>query len=110
MLAVCGQWVDKDYELRKALLGLLECRKDHFGESQACLIADVLRRFEIRRVGYHTGDNASSNNTCLEALSEKLFHEREVSKDEFSMAVPAKFRLDHLRSCPPLYPLFQPYY
>ncbi|KAH7124883.1 hypothetical protein B0J13DRAFT_565776, partial [Dactylonectria estremocensis] len=62
---VCGQWVDKDYELRKALLGLLECRKDHSGEFQACLIADVLRRFEIRRV----------------ALSEKLFHERGIIFD-----------------------------
>ncbi|RKL02611.1 hypothetical protein BFJ70_g17345 [Fusarium oxysporum] len=79
MLAVCGQWVDKGYKLRKALLGLLECRKDHSGESQAGLIADVLGRFEIRRVGYHTGDNASSNNTCLEALSKKLLHGRGVT-------------------------------
>ncbi|KAG7423575.1 putative AC transposase [Fusarium oxysporum f. sp. raphani] len=79
MLAVCGQWVDKDYRLRKALLGLLECPKDHSGKSQAGLIADVLKRFGIRRVGYHTGDNATSNNTCLEALSEKLFNERELS-------------------------------
>ena len=110
MLAVCGQWVDKGYKLRKALLGLLECRKDHSGESQAGLIADVFGRFEIRRVGYHTGDNASSNNTCLEALSKKLLHERGVSKDKFSMAVPAKFSLDHLRSCPPPCPLFRPYY
>ncbi|KAG7404235.1 hypothetical protein Forpe1208_v015606 [Fusarium oxysporum f. sp. rapae] len=50
MLAVCGQWVDKGYKLRKALLGLLECRKGHSGESQAGLIADVLERFEIRRI------------------------------------------------------------
>jgi hypothetical protein len=112
MLAVCGQWVDKDYGLRKALLGLLECPKDHSGKSQAGLIADVLKRFGIRRVGYHTGDNATSNNTCLEALSEKLFNEREVSErlcgDFFP--VPAKFRLDYLRPCPPPYPLFRPYY
>ncbi|KAG6990846.1 hypothetical protein FOFC_02844 [Fusarium oxysporum] len=81
MLAVCGQWVDKDYRLRKALLGLLECPKDHSGKSQAGLIADVLKRFGIRRVGYHTGDNATSNNTCLEALSEKLFNEREIIFD-----------------------------
>ncbi|TQV91003.1 Ribonuclease H-like protein [Cordyceps javanica] len=72
MLAVCGQWVDKSYTLRKALLGLLECRGDHSGAYQASLIAKVLEKFEIRRVGYHTGDNASSNNTCLEALSKIL--------------------------------------
>jgi hypothetical protein len=72
MLAVCGQWVDQNYTLRKALLGLLECRSDHSGAPQAGLIGQVLEQFEIRRVGYHTGDNASSNNSCLEALSKKL--------------------------------------
>ncbi|KAH7471214.1 hypothetical protein FOMA001_g13710 [Fusarium oxysporum f. sp. matthiolae] len=81
MLAVCGQWVDKGYKLRKALLGLLECRKVHSGESQAGLIADVLGRFEIRRVGYQTGDNASSNNACLEALPKKLLHRRGIIFD-----------------------------
>ncbi|KAI7768429.1 hypothetical protein LZL87_013687 [Fusarium oxysporum] len=81
MLAVCGQWVDKGYKLRKALLDLLECRKGHSGESQAGLIADVLGRYEIRSVGYHTGDNASSNSTCLEALSKKLLHERGIIFD-----------------------------
>ncbi|KAG7404410.1 hypothetical protein Forpe1208_v015574 [Fusarium oxysporum f. sp. rapae] len=81
MLAVCGQWVGKGYKLRKALLGLLECRKDHSGVSQAGLIADVLERFEIRRLGYHTGDNASSSNACLEALSKKLLHGRGIIFD-----------------------------
>lgn len=81
MLAVCAQWVDQDYTLQKALLGLLECRNDHSGASQAGLIADVLARFEIRRVGYHTGDNASSNNTCLEALSRNLLRERGIVFD-----------------------------
>lgn len=96
MLAVCGQWVNQDYKLRKALLGLLECQKDHSGERQAGLIANVLKRFEIQQIGYHTGDNASSNNTCLEALSKKLFHERGVSQDELFIAILAKFYLDHL--------------
>ncbi|TXB96529.1 hypothetical protein FocTR4_00011966 [Fusarium oxysporum f. sp. cubense] len=48
------------------------------GMLAAGLIADVLGRFEIRRVGYHTWDNASSNNTCLEALSNKLLHGRGI--------------------------------
>ncbi|KAH7471703.1 hypothetical protein FOMA001_g13695 [Fusarium oxysporum f. sp. matthiolae] len=72
MLAVCAQWVDYNYALRKALLGLPECPFSHSGEAQAALIVEVLRNFDILRVGYHTGDNATSNNTCLEALSEKL--------------------------------------
>ncbi|KGQ02474.1 hypothetical protein BBAD15_g12314 [Beauveria bassiana D1-5] len=47
---------------------------------QATLIAKVLEKFEIRRVGYHTRDNAFSNNTCLEALSKKL-QEHEIDFD-----------------------------
>jgi hypothetical protein len=79
MLAVCTQWVDKDYKLQKALLGLPECRYGHSGERQAALIAETLRKFEISKVGYHTGDNATSNDTCLEALSESLREEHGVS-------------------------------
>jgi hypothetical protein len=78
MLAVCAQWVDYNYALRKALLGLPECPFSHSGEAQAALIVEVLRNFDILRVGYHTGDNATSNNTCLEALSEKLKAELQV--------------------------------
>lgn len=78
MLAVCAQWVDYNYTLRKALLGLPECPFSHSGEAQAALIVEVLRNFDILRVGYHTGDNATSNNTCLEALSEKLKAELQV--------------------------------
>ena len=72
MLAVCAQWVDHDYKLRKALLGLPECQFSHSGEAQAALIIDVLRSFGISNVGYHTGDNATSNDTCLESLSRML--------------------------------------
>ncbi|CAG7561838.1 unnamed protein product [Fusarium equiseti] len=49
-----------------ALLGLPECPFSHSGEAQAALIVEVLRNFDILRVGYYTGDNATSNNTCLE--------------------------------------------
>ena len=43
VLAVCAQWVDKDYQLQKALLGLPECRHSHSGETQATAIATILR-------------------------------------------------------------------
>jgi hypothetical protein len=78
MLAVCAQWVDKDYRLRKALLGLLECQYSHSGDAQAALITKVLRNFNITKVGYHTGDNATSNDTCLQSLSEALKAEFDV--------------------------------
>jgi hAT family C-terminal dimerisation region len=81
MLAVCAQWVDKDFRLRKALLGLPECRYSHSGEAQAALITEVLERFSIRNVGYHTGDNATSNDTCLAALSSRLRSEHGIDFD-----------------------------
>jgi len=78
MLAVCAQWVDYNHTLRKALLGLPECPFSHSGEAQAALIVEVLRNFDILRVGYYTGDNATLNITCLEALPEKLKAELQV--------------------------------
>jgi hypothetical protein len=78
MLTVCAQWVDSKYQLRKALLGMPECYKSHSGEAQATAIASVLYNFRIIRIGYHIGDNASSNNTCLVTLAEKLQDEHRV--------------------------------
>jgi hypothetical protein len=79
MLAVCVQWVDKDYKFQKALLGLPECRYCHNGERQAALISETLRKFEISNVGYYISDNATSNDTCLKALSESLRKEYGVN-------------------------------
>lgn len=72
MLAVCSQWVDRNGQLKKALLGLLECSFNHSGKAQAGLIMAVIRRFNISRIGYHVGDNATSNDTCLESLAVQL--------------------------------------
>jgi hypothetical protein len=81
VLAVCTHWVDKDYQLRKALLALPECRYDHSGKSQAARIAKVLSSFDITasKLGYHTSDNATSNDTCLEHLSSHLLAEYGVT-------------------------------
>jgi hypothetical protein len=80
MLAVCAQWVDRDYQLQKALLGLPELRDSHSGEQQAVYIMDTLRKYNIAsQIGYHVGDNATSNDTCLEALSKQLKREYNVS-------------------------------
>ena len=76
LLAICVQWVDADYNFRKVLLGLPECRYSHSGSAQASLIVEVLKSYSIySRLGYHVGDNATSNDTCLQALSATL-HDR----------------------------------
>jgi hypothetical protein len=71
MLAVCIQWVDAEYHLQKALLGLPECRISHSGEIQADLIVQTLNKYGIINIGYHTSDNATSNDTCLHVLARR---------------------------------------
>jgi hypothetical protein len=79
LLAVCGQWVDDDFKLQKALLGLLECPHDHSGKAQADLILEVLEKYDIQsNIEWHTGDNATSNDTTLETLESRLLEEHNV--------------------------------
>ena len=80
MLAICAQWVNHEYKLQKALLGLVELPGDHSGSSQADLILQVLKQYNITsNLGWYTGDNATSNDTCLETLASRLLEEHQVS-------------------------------
>jgi hypothetical protein len=80
LLAVCAQWVDHEYKLQKALLGLPECRYSHSGQQQAHLLLGTLEEYGIQcRVGWHTGDNATSNDTCLDHLESLLLSKHNVS-------------------------------
>lgn len=70
VLAICARWVDDRYQPRRALLAMPECRYSYSGERQALLIMSTLEVYGIaNRLGYHTGDNATSNDTCLNHLS-----------------------------------------
>lgn len=81
LLAVCAQWVDKDYKLQKALLSLPECAESHSGEAQAQAVIDTLEKYGVQsKLGWHTGDNATSNDTCLESLQRKLMSRHKVSE------------------------------
>jgi polysaccharide deacetylase 2 family uncharacterized protein YibQ len=72
-LAVCAQWVDCHYQLQKALLSLPQVEGTHSGEAQAVHIMNTLEDFGIAtRLGYHTGDNATSNDTLMRSLARKL--------------------------------------
>jgi hypothetical protein len=80
LLAVCARWVDSNYRPRKALLAMPECRNNHSGEHQAALISQTLQKYDIAtQIGYHTSDNATSNDTCLKHLSKTLELEYGVS-------------------------------
>lgn len=82
MLAVCARWVDQNYQPKRALLSLQEIRYNHSGESQAQLIFSTLQLYGITsQLGCHTGDNATSNDTCLQHLSAKLQEEYQIKWD-----------------------------
>jgi hypothetical protein len=50
-----------------------ECRYSHNGGRQATLMAEAIEEYGIaKQIGYHTGDNATSNDTCLKHLSQML--------------------------------------
>lgn len=71
-----AQWVDDQYKLRKALLGLRQITFSHTGENQAAYFIDILRDFDLAHlVGYFTTDNASPNDTLLESLAKNLLVE-----------------------------------
>jgi hypothetical protein len=80
MLAICAQWVDGSFKLQKALLAMPEVKFSHSGETQAKLIVGVLEKFCIQsNLGWITGDNATSNDTCMEEISSLLSKRWEVS-------------------------------
>ena len=68
-LGVVGHWVDKTGALKAALLGLRRFKGAHSGENQASLFWNVALDLGLtRRIGYFTLDNASNNDTAMEAI------------------------------------------
>jgi predicted ATPase len=56
------------------LIGLPERQFSHSGPQQASHIMELIRRFNIAgNIGFFTGDNAGSNDTCLKAISADEF-------------------------------------
>lgn len=67
-IGVHAQWVDEKYTTQNILIGLPECQFSHSGPQQASHIMELIKWFDIGcNVGYFTGDNAGSNDTCLQA-------------------------------------------
>jgi hypothetical protein len=79
-LGITVQWVDSDFNLQKALLALPRIRSDHSGKNQAALVLEAISSFDIgSQLGYFTGDNATSNDTCLQELALALKTRDQVS-------------------------------
>jgi hypothetical protein len=72
-LCICVRWISQDYQFKHGMLALPQVLFSHSGEVQAAIILRTLKSFGITtKLGYHTGDNATSNNTLLIELSRSL--------------------------------------
>ena len=72
-IGVHAQWVDETYIVQNMLIGHTECKHNHSDPQQASHIMDLIRWFDIgSNIGFLTGDNAGSNDTCLQAMSKAL--------------------------------------
>lgn len=72
---VTGHWIDKDYQLKTALLGLpaLTGQGRHTGSTIANTILTVVDRYSLQnKVGCFQLDNASNNKTAIEAIAAQL--------------------------------------
>ncbi|KAG4271540.1 hypothetical protein FPRO04_14671 [Fusarium proliferatum] len=72
----------------ESMVGLLTRRRlpfsavTHSGEHQSLLIFSTLDLYDIaNQLGCHTGDNATSNDTCLQHLSAKLKQDHNINWD-----------------------------
>lgn len=82
-LGITAQWIDQSYNLRHCLLALSHVQFNHSGDNQASHMLNTIKEYGIEQnLGYYVGDNASSNDTCMRALSKSLHEEFKVGLNE----------------------------
>jgi hypothetical protein len=68
ILSVVAHFLQPDYTNQAILLALRRLEGSHSGENQAELILDTLRTYNIEKIGYFVCDNATSNDTAIQAI------------------------------------------
>ncbi len=72
-LGSVAHFIDEAGGLRTILLALKELQGEHSGANMAVIILDVLSVYAIRgRLGYFVMDNATNNDTMLEAIAKEF--------------------------------------
>jgi hypothetical protein len=75
-LAMCGvvaHWIGPDLKARSVLIGLKRVCGDHSGRNIAETILEVIGEYDIEgMLGYFISDNATNNDTCVEAILSDL--------------------------------------
>ncbi|PNP59312.1 hypothetical protein FNYG_14943 [Fusarium nygamai] len=93
-LCICVRWISQDYLFKHGMLALPQVLFSHSGEIQAAIILRTLKSFGITtKLGYHTGDNATSNDTLLIELSRSLKLEFGIDYDPTTHRIRC---LDHI--------------
>jgi hypothetical protein len=73
IVGIHGHFMNPQYKVDNALLGLRRLRGPHSGENIAEAIVGVIRQYEITdQIGYFVLDNASSNTTCVDCILDTL--------------------------------------
>lgn len=75
ILAVCGHFVDANYQLQTRLLALEELIGAHTGANQAAIIIDVITEdFNFpQKLGYFVGDNVESNDLAVRHVLHEIW-------------------------------------
>jgi hypothetical protein len=69
MLGVVGHWIDADRQLKTGLLAL-KVVEGHYGSEMADVLQEVITNYKIEdKVGAFQMDNATNNDTALDALA-----------------------------------------
>ncbi|KAJ6436299.1 hypothetical protein O9K51_11122 [Purpureocillium lavendulum] len=69
-LGINAHFIDRDWKQWRLLLALPALRKRHTGAALADEVADTICAFDVQeRIGYCTLDNATNNDTAMEALA-----------------------------------------
>ncbi|GIZ43027.1 hypothetical protein CKM354_000627100 [Cercospora kikuchii] len=72
-LGVHAHYFDKDYQLKTVLIGLVPTYGNHTGEEQANILLKLIRQYDIAsKLTYFMADNASNNDTTIEAIRREI--------------------------------------
>lgn len=72
-VAIVAHFIDDNARLRIVLIGLRRVIGLHAGEVIAEQVIEVIQEYGIeKRLGYFVLDNATSNDTCVEAILNQL--------------------------------------
>jgi len=74
ILGVVAHFIDKTGQRRTSVLALREVEGEHSGENMAEILLQVITDYKIGgRIAYFMADNASSNDTCINAVLQALY-------------------------------------